>query len=196
MNKEITKKYIVGVTGASGSILAKRLIEYLSTLDVELNLVVSELGEQVFAYETEVAFSEFVESIKTNNATVILHNNNDLFSSIASGSNSFDAMFIVPCSMSTAGKIANCCGTGLLSRAADVALKERTELVIVPRETPLTTAHLKNMLTLTEMGARIVPPSPMFYDKNNTYDGIINGIVGRILKTGGIDNTLYTKWCK
>ncbi len=187
-------RYIVGITGASGSILAKRLIEFLADLDIELNIVASETGEKVFSYETDVEFKTFIEEISKKNAKVVLEDDGNLFSTIASGSNEVKAVFVVPCSMASVGKFANCSGDTLLTRVVDVALKERTKLIIVPRETPITTIHLKNILTLTEAGATLFPPVPMFYDKATTFDGIINGIVGRILKFAGIQNDLYCKW--
>ncbi len=192
------KKYIIGITGASGSLIAKRLVEYMATKEeVELNIVVSGTGEEVFEYETGISIKDFVNSVVNNENTqsnIIVHENDDLFSQIASGSNKFDAMFVVPCSMSTIGKIANCCGDNLLCRAVDVSLKEGVEVVLVPRESPVTSIHLRNLLTLTEVGAKVVPPSPMFYNKPETVDDIINGIVGRVLKVAGIENDLFTNW--
>ncbi len=191
------KKYIIGITGASGSLIAKKIVEFLATMEVELNIVISGTGEKVFEYETGVSVKEFFDSViynKNNPSKIILHENDNLFSQIASGSNKFDAMFVVPCSMSTIGKIANSCGDSLLCRAVDVSLKEGVDVILVPRETPITTIHLRNVLTLSEIGAKIVPPVPMFYDKPETVDELINGIVGRILKVAGIDNDLYHNW--
>ncbi len=191
------KKYIIGITGASGSLIAKRLVEYMATLEVELNIVISGTGEKVFEYETGISIKDFISTIDNNNnkpSSIIVHENDNLFSQIASGSNKFDAMFVVPCSMSTIGKIANCSGDNLLCRAVDVSLKEGVDVVLVPRESPVTSIHLKNLLTLTDIGAKVVPPSPMFYDKPETVDDIINGIVGRVLKVAGIENNLYNNW--
>lgn len=187
-------KYIIGITGASGSILAKRVIEFMSTLDVEINIVVSNTAEEVFAYETDVDFQSFVDKVSKNRANIILHDNNNMFSAIASGSNDYKAMIVLPCSMASVGKFVNCTGNSLLCRAFDVSLKENREILIVPRETPITSIHLRNLLILTEMGVKVLPPVPMFYDKVETYDGVINGIVGRILKTIGLQNDLYNKW--
>ncbi len=193
------KKYIIGITGASGSLIAKRLIEFLATQEVELNVVISGTGEKVFEYETGISIKSFLDCVisnESNPSKVIVHENDDLFSQIASGSNSFDAMFVVPCSMSTVGKIANCVGDSLLCRAVDVSLKEGVDVILVPRESPVTSIHLRNMLTLTDIGAKIVPPSPMFYDRPETVDDVINSIVGRILKVAGIENNLYSNWKK
>ncbi len=193
------KKYIVGITGASGSVIAQKLVEFLATLEIELNIVISGTGEKVFEYETGVSIKSFLDDVanNTNNPSkVIIHENDNLFSQIASGSNSFDAMFVVPCSMSTVGKIANGCGDTLLCRAIDVSLKEGVNVILVPRESPVTSIHLRNLLTMTEIGAKVVPPVPMFYDKPETVDDIYNGIVGRVLKVAGIENDLYHKWNK
>jgi len=103
-------------------------------------------------------------------------------------------MAVVPCSMATAGKLAGGCADNLLTRAADVCLKEGARLVLAPREAPLHAVHLKNLLTLSELGAMIVPPVPAFYNRGSSIDLIVDGIVGRLLKTMGISNTLYKKW--
>ncbi len=191
------KKYIIGITGASGSLIAKKLVEYMATLEVELNIVISGTGEKVFEYETGININDFLDSVinnKNNTSKIIIHENDNLFSQIASGSNTFDAMFVVPCSMSTMGKIANGVGDSLLCRAVDVSLKEGVDVIFVPRETPLTSIHLRSALTLAELGAKIVPPMPMFYSRPETVDDIISGIVGRILKVAGIENNLYSNW--
>lgn len=188
------KKYTIGITGASGSILAKRLLEFLSARECELNIIITENGKKVFRYETDTSFHDFIHSIKKNSAYIVEHDNNDLFAPIASGSYPIDSMIILPCSMVTVGKIATCAGGGLLCRAADVCLKEKVRLVISPRETPLNGVHLKNLLTLSENGAIIVPPMPMFYSKDETVTEVYDGIVGRILKSAGIENDLYKKW--
>lgn len=188
------KRYIVGMTGASGSLLACRLLKYLATKDVEVHLIVTDMGKKVFQYETGKEWDSFLSEL--NSDLIIEHDNEHLFACIASGSFATDAMIILPCSMSTAGKIANGIGDNLLCRAADVCIKEKTRLVISPREAPLNTIHLKNLLTLSECGAIILPPVPMFYDMNHDYNLMIDGIVGRILKSAGIENELYTKWGK
>lgn len=189
------KKYIIGITGASGSVLAKRLLEYLSQTECELNIVATGNGERVFHYETDKDLGEFVNHISSNSAAhAVLHSDSDLFACIASGSYTVDSMIILPCSMSTLGKIANGTGGGLLVRAADVCIKENTRLVVCPRETPFNSIHLKNMLTLSENGVVIVPPLPMYYTKCESLDETYDGIIGRILKSAGIENRLYKKW--
>lgn len=186
------KRYIIGVTGASGSLLARRLLQFVSTLKVETHVVITDMGKRVFEYETGKSWHHFLAEL--NGSSIIEHDNKELFASIASGSFSTDGMIIVPCSMSTVGKIASGTGDNLLCRAADVCIKEKTRLVISPREAPLHSIHLRNLLTLSENGAVIIPPVPMFYANDDSYDGMINGIVGRILKSAGIENELYIKW--
>lgn len=189
------KRYIVGITGASGSVLSKRLLSYMASLEVELHIIVTDTGKKVFEYETGIEWEKFIESILSEKtSSIIEYNNNDMFASVASGSFVTDAMIIVPCSMATAAKIATGTGGNLLCRAADVCLKEKTKLVISPREAPLHAIHLRNLLTLSECGAVILPPVPMFYAKSDSYQDMIDGIVGRILKSAGIENDLYTRW--
>ncbi len=186
-------RIVIGITGASGSVLAERTIAYLSACEHELNIVITENGAKVFAYETGRTLPDFLK-ILSGPARVILHDNADLFSSIASGSNAPDAMIILPCSMATLGKLASVTGENLLCRAADCCLKERARLIICPRETPLHSAHIRNMLTLSEMGAVIVPPMPLFYTNPRGITEVTDGIVGRVLKSAGISNTLYDRW--
>lgn len=184
----------VGITGASGSVLAKRLLEYLSHLRIKLYVVITDNGRRVFEYETGEAFEEFLSKIAENCAEVIEYEVSDMFAPIASGSFPVDCMAVLPCSMATAAKLATGCGDNLLTRAADVCLKEKTRLVIVPRESPVHAVHLKNLLALSELGAEILLPIPAFYTRTNTLDGIVDELVGRILKSCGFKNNLYKKW--
>ncbi len=188
------KRYIIGVTGASGSILSQRLLNYLAAGEVQLHIIATDMGRKVFEYETGIPWGVFLSSLKQNKADIHAYDNKDMFASVASGSFATDAMMIVPCSMATTAKIASGTGGNLLCRAADVCLKEKTRLVLSPREAPLHSIHLRNLLTLSECGAVILPPVPMFYARSEDYGKMIDGIVGRILKSAGIDNELYTKW--
>lgn len=188
------KRYIIGVTGASGSILAKVLLSYLAGTKAELHIIATDMGRKVFEYETGIPWTAFISTIKQKEAEIFDYENQDMFARVASGSFQVEAMMIVPCSMATAAKIAVGTGGNLLCRAADVCLKEKTRLVISPREAPLSSIHLKNLLTLSECGAVILPPVPMFYANSDNYDEMVYGIAGRILKSAGIDNDLYTKW--
>jgi flavin prenyltransferase len=188
------KRYIVGITGASGSVLAKRMLEYLSGENMELHIIVSDIGKRVFEYETGLKWSDFITSLLNKTAKIAAYDNGDMFAPVASGSFATDGMIIVPCSMSTVAKIASGTGGNLLCRAADVCIKEKTRLVISPREAPLSSIHLRNLLTLSELGTTIIPPVPMFYGNSRDMDDAINGIVGRILKSAGIENNLFTIW--
>jgi len=188
------KRYIIGITGASGSVLPMRLLNFMADLEVELYIIITDTGKKVFEYETETPWDSFLKTLLPRCATIIECSNNDFFVSVASGSFVTEAMIIVPCSMSTAAKIATGTGGNLLCRAADVCLKEKTKLVISPREAPLHAIHLQNLLTLCECGAVILPPVPMFYTKTEKYEEMIDGIVGRILKSAGVENELYTRW--
>lgn len=188
------KRYIIGVTGASGSVLSKRLLSYVATLEAELHIISTDTGKKVFEYETGISWECFIKTLFLEKASIIEYDNNDMFASVASGSFSTDAMIVVPCSMTTAAKIATGTGGNLLCRAADVCMKEKIKLVISPREAPLHAVHLRNLLTLSECGAIILPPVPMFYANTDKYEDMIDGIVGRILKSAGIENNLYTRW--
>jgi 4-hydroxy-3-polyprenylbenzoate decarboxylase len=188
------KRYIIGVTGASGSVLAQRMITYLSGENIELHIIVTDIGKKVFEYETGLEWSDFINSVLNKTAKIAAYDNSDMFAPVASGSFATDGMIIVPCSMSTAAKIATGTGGNLLCRAADVCIKENTKLVISPREAPLSSIHLRNLLTLSDIGATIIPPVPMFYGNNSDMEDAVNGIVGRILKSAGIENNLFSVW--
>lgn len=184
----------VGITGASGSILAKRLLEYLSGLDIKIHVVITDNGRSVFKHETGEAFKKFMSKILEGRAYIKEYTVSDMFAPIASGSFPVDCMTILPCSMTTAAKLATGCCDNLLTRAADVCLKEKVRLVIVPRESPMHSGHLKNLLAVSELGAVILPPVPAFYSGTASLEGIADEIVGRILKSCGIKNNLYKQW--
>jgi len=187
------KRLILGVTGASGSILAKRAIEYLSGEAVELHLIATDYGQRVFAYETGVEWDAFLHSL-SGGARVSAHDAGDMFACVASGSYPIDTMVVMPCSMSTAGKIASGAGDNLLCRAADVCIKEQRRLVLVVREAPLSGIHLANLYKLARCGTRIFPPVPAFYNKPQTWDEAIDAIVGRVLRCADVENGLYKPW--
>jgi len=187
------KRFIVGLTGASGSILAYTVIQKLLENGHEVHFVASKLGERVMAYELERSFSEILNHFKKN-PSFFHHDNENLFASISSGSYLVDAMCIVPCSMGTLGKIAGGISDSLICRAADVTLKERRPLVLVTRETPLSGIHLENMLKLTRYGATIMPPVPAYYNKPKTVDEIVVQSSSRILRTLGVIIDEYKVW--
>lgn len=187
-------RYIIGITGASGSIYGVRVIEELLRRENEVHLVLTQNGGKVLAYELEKSLKEVLSELNKCGSRMFVHDIEDLFAPIASGSFKVDGMAIVPCSMSTLGEIANGVSKNLLGRAADVCIKEGRKLIIVPRETPLSSIHLKNMLTLCELGINILPAMPGFYQRPKTMDDIINFVVGRVLSGLGIENNLYLKW--
>ncbi len=186
------KKIVIGVTGASGHFYAYRLIQNLLQYNCEVHLVFSEQGEKVFAYELGASFETLLTDLHHPNLNI--YDNSNLFAPIASGSFKTDAMVVVPCSMGTVASLANGLSHSLLTRAADVTLKERRPLIVVARETPLSSIHLKNLLTLSESGATIFPPMPAYYHLPQNLEEILNATVGRLLSQLGIDNSLYPVW--
>lgn len=188
------KKIILGLTGASGGVYFLRLAQQLSQQEVELHLIASQLGEKVLQYEAGVALQDQLKLWSKNSAKVILEDNSNLFSSAASGSSRFDAMAVVPCSMSTLAKLAHGVTDTLLTRAADVMMKERRKVVLVPREMPLSTVHLKNMTELSQLGVTILPAMPGFYGRPETMDDLIDFVVGKTLDCLEIENQCFKRW--
>lgn len=190
-----SKKIVVAITGASGSPYSIKLIDTLIHMGYEVHIVASKNGKAVFEHENGISFTKYIQEKKEIFPTKVFeHDNDNLFSSIASGSFKIDGMAIVPCSMSSLGNIANGTSGTLIGRAADVCLKEKRRLVLLVRETPLNSIHLTNMLTLSNMGAFIVPAVPAFYNMPKTIDDIINFVNGRVLDCLGVDNDLYPRW--
>ncbi len=179
---------VVGITGATGSIIGIRLLEALRALQVETLLVLSEWAERTIRVETEYSVAE------VRDLAVTYYQNGNMAAPISSGSFPAGGMVIAPCSMNTLAAVAHGITGKLIARAADVTLKEGRKLVLVPRETPLHSVHLRNMLTLSEMGAGIVPPMPAFYNHPETVDDIVRHIVARVLDQLQIDNELTVRW--
>lgn len=188
------KKIIVGLTGASGSIYCKNFVESLLEEGYYVHLIATEMGEKVFTYELELEFREWSNQVSELFNRFKLEDVNNLFSGVASGSNQYDAVVILPCSMGTLGSIANGISSNLLTRVADVAIKERRQLVIVPRETPLSSIHLENMLKLSREGVSIVPAMPGFYHRPETLDDVVNFVVGKLMDHLKIKNNKFEKW--
>lgn len=194
------KNIVVAITGASGSIYGLRLVEELLKADCRVTLLLTDPGRQVLHYETGLDWPTDVEVsrelMRDHFASDQLRHyaNNDLFAPVASGTSAPDALVIVPCSMGTLGRIAGGAGSNLIERVADVVLKEKRELLIVPRETPLSRIHLRNLLTLSECGAQIIPAMPAFYRQPQTIDDLINFVVGKILDSLRINHTLFVPW--
>ena len=194
------KHLLVGITGASGSIYGLRLTEELLRAGCRVSLLLSESGRQVLNYEAGLNWSadhaakrqQVVAHFDSPHVTVL--DNLDLFAAVASGSNPADAMIVIPCSMGTAGRIAAGLSSTLLERAADVMLKERRPLLLVPRETPLHAIHLENLLRLSRAGAVIIPAMPAFYHAPQTLDDLVNFVVGKVLDQLGLPHTLFNRW--
>jgi flavin prenyltransferase len=182
-------RLIVGISGASGVIYGIRLLEVLTALSgVETHLVISNGGKLNIALETERQVKD-VEALAD-----VVHSDQNLAATIASGSFQTDGMIIVPCSMKTLSGVVNSYADNLIVRAADVVLKERRPLVLVPRETPLHVGHCRLMYEAAQMGAVLVPPMPAFYNNPKDIDDIINQSVGRLLDLFKLDSGLVSRW--
>ena len=179
-------KVVVAVGGASGSIYAKRLLDTLVPLapSLEVGMVFTGAGSEVWAHEIgDVPAYPFKK-----------YGLRDFRAPFASGSAGWDAMVVIPCSTGGLARIAHGISDDLVGRAADVMLKERRKLVLVVRETPLSTIHLENMLAVTRAGAVVLPASPSFYSKPETLDSLLDTVVGRVLDQLGLPNTLMPRW--
>jgi 4-hydroxy-3-polyprenylbenzoate decarboxylase len=188
------KKIVVGITGASGSIYAKRLIEELLIKDIYTHIICTDTGKKVMKYETGIDLEQWVEELSKQYSHLMLEDIDNLFAGVASGSYKFDAAVILPCSMGTLAEISNGLAKNLLCRVADVALKESRRLIIVPRETPFNAIHLENMLKLSRLGVTILPAMPGFYHMPQTMEDLIHFVVGKVLDSLAIENTLFKKW--
>jgi 4-hydroxy-3-polyprenylbenzoate decarboxylase len=182
------KRIIIGVTGATGIVYAIKFLEVLSQLNVETHLVVTKTGEMTRSYETDLTSKALKDMASVH------YNVNDLGAVISSGSFKTMGMIVAPCSMRSLAEIATGLTSNLLTRAADVVLKERRKLVLLTREFPLHAVHLKNMLTITEMGGIIAPPVPAFYTKPETIDDIVMQTIGRTLDLFGFDAPGFKRW--
>ena len=181
------KRIIVGISGASGVIYGIRLLEMLMD-DVESHLVLTNGAKLNISLESEFEPKQ-VESLAD-----VVHNDKNLGATIASGSYETEGMIIAPCSMKTLSGIANSYAANLIVRAADVILKEKRNLIIIPRETPLHLGHIDLLTKVSLMGAHVVPPNPAFYNNPKTIDDIVNHTVGRVLDLIGIDNEVVSRW--
>ena len=181
-------RMVVGITGASGIVLAIRLLETLRRLDIESHLVMSRAAKMTLRYETDRKAADI------HALADVVHAIRDIGAPISSGSFRTLGMIVVPCSMKTLAEVATGVTGTLLSRAADVTLKERRRLVLIPRETPLHAMHLRNMLTVTEMGGVIAPPVPAFYNRPESLDDVVDHLVGRALDLFSLDAELMQRW--
>lgn len=178
-------KIVIAATGASGTIYLQRLLSQIDYTANEVHLVIS-------GYAKQVATQEIDELLIPSG--ISQHNENDLNVPFVSGSARFDAMVIVPCSMATLGRIASGCSDTALLRAADVFLKERRKLILVPRETPWSLIHARNVVTLLEAGAILLPAIPSFYSRPNSVEAVVDTVVWRILDQLGLPNPSAYRW--
>lgn len=193
-------RVIVGVTGASGSCYADRLIRELVTQEIEAHVIVTDAGIQVVNHELGLCLKGDVEADQERlrkrygSDRVRLYDNRQIGATIASGSVPMDAMVVMPASMGTVSGIATGRSINLLERSADVMLKENRKVIIVPRETPLNQIHLENLLKLSRMGVDIIPAMPAFYQRPQTIEDLVKFLVGRVLEHLGIRHALYDRW--
>ncbi|MBI5684750.1 MAG: UbiX family flavin prenyltransferase [Verrucomicrobia bacterium] len=178
-------KLVVAITGASGALYAQRLLDHLR--GQEVHLVLSDHAKEVAALELDGGTFALADGI-------ISYDNRSMRAPFVSGSARFDAMTIIPCSMGTLGRIANGASDDTICRAADVFLKERRKLILVPRETPYNLIHVRNMARLIEAGADIIPATPSFYSRPQTVQQVVDTVVARVLDHLGIEHTLAKRW--
>ncbi len=182
------ERLIVGISGASGAILGIRLLEVLSKYDLETHLIVSDAAKRTIQMETDWRVED-VEALANQ-----VHDFNNIGSSISSGSFKSKGMVVIPCTIKTLSAIAYSFNTNLLVRAADVVLKERRKLVLVPREMPLHRGHLEAMLKVHDLGGIILPPMLTFYHKLKNVEDMINYLIGKVLDSLDIQHNLFKRW--
>lgn len=196
------RRVTLALTGASGAQYGLRLLECLVRADVEVSFLISQVAQLVVATETDwrlpakpQALEAFLtERLAAAEGQIRVFGKQDWMAPVASGSGAPGAMVVCPCSTGTLSAIATGASNNLIERAADVALKERRQLILVPREAPYSNIHLENMLKLSQMGAVILPASPGFYHKPNSIDELIDFVVARILNQLGVEQTLLARW--
>lgn len=196
--------YVLGIAGASGTPYARRVLEQMLGVGHDVKAVITDAGRKVLAVEEDLVLTGNTEAdtptllewanVPDFAGTFELYHHKDVAAPIASGSFAVDGMVVVPCSGGTLGRIAHGISNGLLERAADVCLKERRRLVLVPREMPLSLIHLRNMTAVTEAGAIVLPASPGFYHNPKSIDDLVDMVAGRILASLGIDSKVMKTW--
>ena len=185
----MTQHFIIGISGASGAIYGVRLLEVLRAAEgVETHLIMSKMAHVTTKTELDMDISA-IQALADH-----VYQPQDLAACLSSGSFKTAGMIVAPCSMRSLAEIANGMSSNLLTRAADVVLKERRKLVLLPRETPLNSAHLRNMLAVSDMGGIIAPPVPAFYQRPESLDGMVNHTVGRILDLFDLEHDLVSRW--
>ena len=191
-------RYIVGITGASGVIYGIRLVDELLKAGMEIELVVSRpavivMGQEMGWPVAEDNMHNYLLDYWTGSA-LTLYDNNDIAAPIASGSYLVNGMLIVPCTMATAAAVAMGASRNLIERSADVMLKERRPLIVMPRETPLSSTHLRNLLALSDAGAHVIPAMPGFYTNPRTIDDMVKFMVGKVLDSLAIPHQLFGRY--
>jgi len=200
ISNESKDSFIVAVTGASGALYAERFLNALVGHVPTIDVIFSQTAAKVVRYELadeprpEISLIELLGRDRNKFENIRVHNAQDFFAPMASGSSSGKRMVVVPCSMGTMGRIANGVSSNLIERTADVVLKERGRLVICPRETPFNLIHLNNMQTLIQSGAHIVPAMPGFYQKPKSLNDIIDFMAGKLLEAFDLPHSLYPAW--
>ena len=195
------KHIAVAMTGASGAVYGVRLIEELLRANCRVSLVLTRSGLDVLHHETGLDWlgskaqrQEKIAAHCGGSQNLCVYEEQDMFAPLASGSAVPEAMVVIPCSMGTAARLAAGVSGNLVERAADVVLKERKELILVPRETPLNQIHLENLLKLSRAGAHILPAMPGFYHRPQTIDDLVNHVIGKVLDSLDIEHTLFPRW--
>ncbi len=179
---------VVGISGASGVAYAVRLLRVLREKGIIIHLVITDSAAKIIELETDFLLKD-VQDLADH-----VYASSDFTAPFASGSHLFDAMIVIPCSMGTLSAIACGSSDSLITRAADVCLKEKRKLIIVPRETPLGLVQLRNMVTAAQAGAIVLPACPAFYSRPRSLDDLVDVLVGRVLDLLGVENDLYRRW--
>lgn len=182
------RRLVVGISGASGAIYGVRLLRLLRELEVESHLVVSRSAQVTLAQETQMRLADLQALADVN------YSNTDIGAAISSGSFRVDGMIVAPCSIKTLSEVATGCTSSLLSRAADVMLKERRRLVLMVRETPLHAGHIRSLAAVTDAGAIVYPPVPAFYALPETLDQMVDHTLGRVLDLFDIESRTVRRW--
>jgi 4-hydroxy-3-polyprenylbenzoate decarboxylase len=194
----LRRSITVGITGGSGAIYAVRLLPILAAHYARVDVVMSNAAHQVLATEVDVSAPREgrwnVPGSEGAAGEITVWSNQDYRAPFASGSNCAEQMVIIPCSMSTVASIAHGIDQNLLHHAAAVTLKERRQLIVVPRETPLSAVHLRNMLTLAELGVTVIPAMPGFYGGERTFDDLVDFVLQKVVNQLGLDVRLRARW--
>lgn len=188
------RRYILGISGASGAIYAERLLLALSSTPHQIEIVPTKVGGEIFRQETGKSLERFLEDLQARGTQLRLWDPMDFYAPFSSGTQRYDGMAVVPCSGGALGRIAHGISSDLLSRAADVCLKEGRRLVLLLRETPLSEVHLQNMLIVRRAGAVVMPASPGFYSHPRDLVELADSLVQRVLDHLGIDEQVFRRW--